>query len=45
MESSLIIVIFIFIIHYIFEWLGLPSKVDKLEKQLKRIADVLEKQD
>ncbi|MEG1256629.1 hypothetical protein [Clostridium sp.] len=38
----LLILLIIFIIYCIIEWLTLPSKVKGIEEQLKRIADKLE---
>lgn len=38
-----LVVLFLVFLYYIFGWLDLPYKVEALEKQLKRIADNLEK--
>ncbi|WP_346935328.1 hypothetical protein [Clostridium sp.] len=45
MESIIkvaLLLLIIFIISCIFEWLTLPSKIEGIEEQLKRIADKLE---
>ncbi len=38
----LLVLLIIFIISCVFEWLTLPSKIEGIEEQLKRIADKLE---
>ncbi len=38
----ILVLLIIFIISCVFEWLTLPSKIEGIEEQLKRIADKLE---
>ncbi|GEM_PF-6681729 len=38
----ILVLLIIFIISCVFEWLTLPSKIESIEEQLKRIADKLE---
>ena len=40
----LVLLILSFLSYYFFQWLELPSKVREIEVQLKRIGDILEKQ-
>jgi len=44
MENFGVILVLLILSYYVFQWLELPSKVKAIEVQLKRIGDILEKQ-